>query len=56
MYNLTKKNIYDKVCGVLTEFDDPEEYALTNEQVAQDMAHVLFIVQSNWEEVITAQE
>lgn len=47
--NETRKNIYDEICRVLTEWE-------TQEAVDADLYQTLVKVQNNWETVITAYD
>jgi len=43
-----KKNIYDELCRVLTEY---EGNGSTNRATADDLYHMLVKIQNRWEEI-----
>ena len=47
--NETKKSIYDDLCRILTDYEDG--YADET-----DLYNMLYIIQSRWEDTITAEE
>lgn len=50
----TRKSIYDELCEILTEYENPEHYnGRTGEAELYEM---LVKIQNNWETVITAIE
>lgn len=46
---ITKTQIYDELCTVLTDFEE-------GRADATDLYAVLLVIQSGWEDVITAAE
>jgi hypothetical protein len=48
---MTKQEIYDKMCRLLTEYEDGSD--MVTEYELYDM---LVEIQNNWESVITVQE
>jgi len=50
---ITKQEIYDLICGVLTDSEN-DEYATIQDE-ACDMHDLLVLIKDSWEDTITAQ-
>ena len=48
MTRLEKNNIYDEMCGLLTDF---EEYGDESYELADELYEMLVKIQNNWDEL-----
>lgn len=50
----TRKSLYDELCEILTEYENPEHY--NNRTGEAELYEILVKIQNNWENIISSTD
>lgn len=56
MNAMERKALYDRVCFVLTNWENPQDQGVTEMEAAIDMYDVLVEVQNSWDDLISGED